>query len=96
MHLYRISQSINNGYDTYDSAVVAAESDDAARKISPDSYRRWSDADGCWMFLYDDGRDERASHPCWVEDLDLIKVELIGVASGDIKPGVVVASFNAG
>ena len=35
MNLYLISQRKNNGYDTYDSAVVAAESEDDARSIHP-------------------------------------------------------------
>lgn len=35
MNLYLISQDVNNSYDTYDSAVVAAESEEAARKIRP-------------------------------------------------------------
>ena len=33
LKLYRISQTVNTGYDTYDSAVVVAESEDAAREI---------------------------------------------------------------
>ena len=36
LKLYRISQTVNTGYDTYDSAVVVAESEDAAREIHPD------------------------------------------------------------
>lgn len=35
MNLYIIRQTVNNEYDTYDSAVVAAESDDDARTILP-------------------------------------------------------------
>ena len=35
MNLYLISQSVNNEYDTYDSAVVAAESEEDATKIHP-------------------------------------------------------------
>lgn len=35
MKLYLISQTENDGYDTYDSAVVAAETEEAARQISP-------------------------------------------------------------
>ena len=35
MNLYLISQNVNNNYDTYNSAVVAAESVDAARLIHP-------------------------------------------------------------
>lgn len=33
MKLYLISQNINNGSDTYDSAVVIAENEDKAREI---------------------------------------------------------------
>lgn len=33
MKLWLISQSVNNDYDTYDSAVVAAETEDDARNI---------------------------------------------------------------
>ncbi len=35
MKLYLISQVENDDYDTYDSAVVAAESEDEARLIRP-------------------------------------------------------------
>lgn len=31
MNLYRIWQDVNNGYGTYDSAVVAAKDEEAAR-----------------------------------------------------------------
>jgi len=36
MNLYLISQTENNGYDTYDTAVVAAKDEDEARNITPD------------------------------------------------------------
>ena len=35
LNLYLIYQYLNNDYDTYDSAVVAAESDGDARNIHP-------------------------------------------------------------
>jgi hypothetical protein len=35
MNLYRISQDKNRDYDSYDSAVVAAESEEAARNTHP-------------------------------------------------------------
>jgi hypothetical protein len=40
MNLYLISQTESREYDTYDSAVVRAESEEAARLISPDG--NWS------------------------------------------------------
>lgn len=36
MNLYLISQTVNPGYDTFDSAVVVAESEEVARSIHPD------------------------------------------------------------
>ena len=36
LKLYYLSQSTNNGYDTYDSCVVCAVSAKAAKKINPD------------------------------------------------------------
>ena len=93
MNLYKISQDVNNGYDTYDAAIVAAESEDAARALHPDEFRNslessyradWpedNDYDGTWL-------SPTRRH--------LIRVELIGVASDHLKPGIVLASFNAG
>jgi hypothetical protein len=36
MKLYKLSQSVNNDYDTYSDAVVAAETAKLARQINPD------------------------------------------------------------
>jgi hypothetical protein len=41
MKLWLISQSRNNGYDTFDSAVVAAETEAEARHIHPNSGVFW-------------------------------------------------------
>ena len=35
MNLYLLTQNENNDYDTYDAIVVAAESEDQARLITP-------------------------------------------------------------
>ncbi len=40
MKLWFISQKVNDGYDTFDSAVVAAESETEARSIHPDGRKR--------------------------------------------------------
>jgi hypothetical protein len=43
LKLYRISQDSNTGYDTYDSAVVAAPDPTTAAQIHPDGDSgRWS------------------------------------------------------
>ena len=36
MNIYRITQDENRGYDTHDSAIVVAESEVEAKKITPD------------------------------------------------------------
>lgn len=79
-NIYKVSQDINNGYDTYDSMIVIAKDVDEARKIHPDNY--WDVED--WMDIY------------WVpyKDINKLEVELIGVTSKEV--GVVLASFNAG
>lgn len=48
MKLWLISQTVNRDYDTYDSAVVAAETEDDARLIVPHGQgykgqRSWAD-----------------------------------------------------
>lgn len=88
MNLYRLSQSTVRGYDTYDSCVVAAESEDAARRIHPSYYtgNAGPDADcfprrcGTWCHMVDD-----------------VNVELIGTAvDGTEEDYVICSSFNAG
>jgi len=85
MKLYKISQHVNRGYDTYDSAVVAAPDEDAARLIHPDGYTDMSNANS-----------RRISCSDWCPDLSKIDVEYLGEATEGIKQGVICASFNAG
>lgn len=84
MYLYLIKQNVNCDYDTYDSAVVIASSEDEARTIHPDG-QRWVDNDwnGWW------GLDSWC-HP------EYVKVILIGTASIGENGKVVIKSFNAG
>ena len=46
MKLWRISQTANDNYDTFDSAVVAAKTEDEARLIHPGGYGKGYE--GCW------------------------------------------------
>ena len=48
MNLYLISQDENNDYDTYDSVIVAAESEKTARLINPDNLWEWRDPYSSW------------------------------------------------
>jgi hypothetical protein len=46
MKLYRISQTSNRGYDTYDSAIVCAKSEDEARHTHPGA--GWGELSATW------------------------------------------------
>lgn len=43
MNIYRVSQTENNHYDTYDSIIVAAETEDDARNTLPSEYEKWGE-----------------------------------------------------
>jgi len=82
MKLYLISQNVNNDYDAYDSAVVAAESVKDARNTHPRSEfnpTNWPDQDsGTWTVP------------------SKVKVKYLGEAKEGTKAGVICSSFNAG
>lgn len=85
MNLYKISQTVNNDWDTYDSAIVAAENEEEARKINPCNHENskiWWEEDINWR--------------SWCYKLEEVEVKFIGVAKEGIEKGVIVASFNAG
>ena len=72
MNLYLISQTVNDDYDTYSEAGVAAETEAEARSIHPKGDKRLPpgpeiDPDDVWY----DYRD-------WVQDPKDVKVRLIG------------------
>ena len=82
MYLWLISQTMNQDYDTYDSAVVAAETIKKARYTSPSEFcENW------------DGK--AVAYDSWCA-ADYVKVTLLGLAIEGTKPGVICASFNAG
>ena len=78
MNLYKISQTENTGYDTYDSAIVAAPDEKSARETNPNG-RIFAAAD---------------LGNAWVSSPDQVEVELIGTAAPGIQAGVILASFN--
>lgn len=82
MKLWLISQNTNNEYDTYDSAVVAAETEDQARGIHPggEYYQK--------MWEYD--------YSPWVKSPSQVFAKYIGEAAPGTQPGIICASFNAG
>lgn len=46
--LWVISQTANSGYDTYDSAVVAADTEELARLTMPSEYEKWGENYSAW------------------------------------------------
>jgi len=69
MKLWIISQSVNRGYDTFDSAVVAADTEEEARNILPSG--------GTWSDAYRYGG--------WARNPSEVNVEYLGVTDRDIS-----------
>jgi len=82
MNLYMLSQSDNTWYDTYDSCIVAAETEDAARMIHP----------GSGFGPHGHGYVDKS----WANSPESVSVSLIGQAKEGMEAGIVLASFNAG
>ena len=82
MNLYKISQTENTNYDTYDTLIVVARNAEDAQGIHP----------------YSDGwRAGTATSKAWASSSAYVKVVLLGKALNTLEEGTVVcASFNAG
>lgn len=103
MKIFKISQTINTGYDTFSDAVVIAKDENSAKRIHP--HRQIFD-----KIFYDDNKKQfwsryanseetylfEDTYGTWTNNLDLIEVEEIGTAKKGAKEGVVCASFHAG
>lgn len=87
MKLWLISQTANDDYDTYDSAVVCAPSEGCAKRIHPGG--------GLAFAEKVDGYNHKAHS--WTSDISHVDAVCIGEAAPGMKDGeVVCASFNAG
>jgi hypothetical protein len=86
MNLYLISQTINNDYDTYSDAVVAAEDELRAKQIHPCG-QIWGEG---WR------SDLRHSWFDWAKTPEEVQIQLIGTAIDGTKEGVICASYHAG
>lgn len=103
MKLYLLSQDINDGWDTYDSCVVCAKSEEEARLIHPSEFVTHCD-DKNWFGTHSNKENlgqeyiTEDSFGTWVNrtEVDKINVEYIGEAKEGMKSGVICASFNAG
>ena len=93
MNLYLISQTKNTNYDSYDSAVVIAESEYEACMIHPSGKKMTVSSSGYFIF----------SKECycefdWVLNVDDVCVELIAknVVGVHQYARIICASYNAG
>ena len=86
MRLWLIQQSENDDYDTYDSAIVAANTEDEAKRIHPGGWD-WNDSVDTY---YTSGQGT------WCKSPDAVTATCIGTAGAMIEPGVILSSFNAG
>lgn len=92
MKLYRISQSVNSNWYTYDSAVVSAESEVRAKDVIPSPFYFYDDA-FYYKYKNQEARVEKVD-PSWCHPKH-VNVKLIGTTK--LPSGVVVnSSFNAG
>jgi len=80
MYLYKISQSQDNGYDTFSSAIVIAESIESAREMIP-NFKTFNLV--------------REDHDGWADKAH-VEVQLLGVASQGSLRSLVLSSFRAG
>jgi len=84
MKIYKLTGDAR-GYDTYDSCVVAALSENDARKIHPSKFTTGED----WV------KDMWRSGD-WASRLDAVDVKYLGEAKKGTDAGVICSSFNAG
>ena len=80
MKLYRITQNINNSYDTYDSCIVIAENEEEARNNN----LSFDDEDSnYWSWVKESQKDKLYIDLLW----ELMSWE---------ETWVILSSFNAG
>lgn len=82
MNLYLLKQEENKTYDSYDSCVVCAATEEDAKTINPD--------DSGITFT------PTEKFPYWARTFEGVMCKYIGVAAEGMKRGVIVASYNAG
>lgn len=83
MNIYLVESGLFN-YDTYDSFVCIAESEDEARNLDPN---------GNGVFNWE--KESQNLYSSWVSSPDALKVTCLGT-SNEEKARIILASFNAG
>jgi hypothetical protein len=98
LFLWKLSQDVNNDYDTYGAAVVVSSNPDAAKRIHPGVDSRT----GEMMFRYVEGEGwhwvdgDHYGNGNWADPKD-IQITCVGEAADWLGEGAVVcSSFHAG
>ena len=81
MKIYKLEQTDNNGYDTFDSIIVCAKNEEDARLITPDELHPVGDG---YRFT------------TWAKQHENIICEEIGEANEKQERGIILGSFNSG
>lgn len=100
MKLWRIARTDIGGYDTYDSAVVAALDETQARSVHPGGDLKWL-GDAGWRRIEAPAKElpewsrPDGAYGDWTHPAN-VTATLIGDATEGTAEGVICASFNAG
>lgn len=94
MNLYLISQNVNNGYDTYSSAVVSADCAHSAKKVHPDG-SLWDVRRQIWYRLNENSEPYKSwGNENWAPATK-VKAQLIGKYNQNVSK-VICSSYHAG
>lgn len=93
LYIYLISQSDNTDYNTYDSAIVVAENEEQAKRITPEA--NTLDQDGNFGEF---NANPWKQSETWAYNISFVEVKKIGICTdSNYKAGdLVLANFNAG
>jgi len=94
--LWKVWQTQNNGYDTFNAMIVAAETEDGARLIHPMTEDETPESHADLHIDPLNPWERWARYDGWALSPDAVSVQLIGEAVDGVAPGVVLTSFNAG
>ncbi len=89
MNIYKLSQTENKGWDTFDAMIVLAEDESQAKLMFPHSENLEGD--------YNFSTNYWGRLDYWAFSPENVTVELLGIHTDkNVKPKIVLASFNAG
>lgn len=92
--LYLLSQNTNNDYDTYDSCIVSAATEEEARYIEPSGYYKWHD--GAYWFQYMDGTERKTTSDLTGSWAPPSEIDVKEIGKTNLPIGLILASYNAG